>query len=154
MHFTWRKIFTLASMAMLTFTVVHVQAQVISTSRFFLMVEDPCETQDQQGPTWCEKALFRLVSKTDCHEFKPKGRSVIHYCVDGTERTPCQDLGVEFEFQGLRYRVDTNQNVWATNQRGEEVWREIAAFIHTKSPNPSFQWTGNTCVLPASEFER
>jgi hypothetical protein len=125
-------------------------AQVISTSRFYLMIKDPCPDD-----MWCERALFRLVRKSDCKEFKPRGHVVIHYCASDPPRTPCRYMGHEFQFAGLSYRVNEDLFVWATDQRnGKEVWSEQAQFMKTKSPNPSFQRTGNTCVLPAAEFQR
>jgi hypothetical protein len=128
-----------------------VQAQVISTSRFFLMIEDPCATENQQGPTWCKELHFRLIRKSDCKAFTLQGRAVIRYCLSDPPGTPCQDMGSEFDFEGLNYRVD-GLNVWATNKRGHEVFREAATFIRTKSSNPSFQWADNKCALSDVDF--
>ena len=150
-----RILFIAASIAGLASASV-VQAQVISTSRFFLMIEDPCATEDQQGPSWCEVLRFRLVSKSDCKAFKLQGRAVIHYCAGDPPKTPCQDLGGEFDFGSLRYRVN-GLDVWATDRQGHEVFHEAATFIRTKSSNPTFQWIDNKCVLsgvdPGSELQ-
>jgi len=122
------------------------QAHVISTSRFFLMIEDPCATEDQQGPTWCEVLRFRLIRKSDCKAFKLQGRAVIHYCAGNPPKTPCQDLGGQFDFGSLSYRVN-GLDVWATDKQGHEVFHEAGTFIRTKSSNPTFQWIGNKCAL-------
>src|SRR5258706_13400881 len=115
------------------------------------MIEDPCATDDQQGPTWCEKLRFRLIRKTDCKAFNPKGRAVIRYCAGGPPKTPCQDMGSEFSFDGLNYRVD-GLYVWATDRQGHEVFHEGADFIPTKSSTPSFQRIGNKCALSGADF--
>lgn len=128
-----------------------------STSKFFLSISDPCETPGQDGPTWCRKALFRLVRITDCKEFRPKGKPDIRYCMGEPRNTPCGFLGWTFSFNGRTYHLDDSypdRLITESDNRGKTVWEEKTQFIVTKSPNPSFQRTGNVCTLPAAEFKR
>jgi hypothetical protein len=129
---------------------------VVATSRFFLIVMDPCEQPGTQGPTWCKELFFRLIRRSDCREFTPRGAPDIRYCARTTpdeEPTPCQDVGYTFYYGGLAYRARYDR-MYAEDKEGKEVWSEVPKVIVTKSPNPSFQRTGNKCELPAAELQR
>ena len=113
-------------------------AQVIATSKFQLEITDPCEVKGKDGPTWCEKARFRLTRNADCKSFEPRGRHVIRYCLGPPKNTPCGDAGYIFSFGGLRYSVewrgDDSILVEATNNKGKVVWSETAEDLSTE-PN-------------------
>lgn len=129
---------------------------VLSTSRFFLIVTDPCEQPDQQGPTWCKKLYFQLVRKSDCKKFRPRGHPDIRYCMGtpaGEQPTPCGDVGYTFYYGGLIY-TSRYDGMHAEDQSNNIVWSEQPTVLITKSPNPSFQRTGNKCELPAAEHQR
>ena len=148
------RILLMAAVLMPFYSVAIAQGIVIETSKFYLMFEDPCELPGKEGPTWCKDEIVRLISKSDCHESKLKGKNIIRYC-QGQPDTPCEELGASFHYHGLKYWVmGYESNISATNKQGKEVWNEKLTLIHTKSPNPSFQRAGNTCVLPAAEFKR
>lgn len=152
----WRCAICLVILA-LSFPAISAEGLWFSTSKFFLSIADPCETPEQNGPTWCRQALFRIVRKTDCREFKPKGKPDIRYCMGEPKNTPCGFMGWTFSFNGLTYHLDDSypeRLITASDGQGKIVGEEKTEFLVTKSPNPSFQRTGNTCVLPASELQR
>jgi hypothetical protein len=121
-------------------------SMALSTSRFYLLITEPCPRgEDEDGPTWCEQALFRLVRKSDCKEFKPHGRHLIRGCAD-SPGTPCGDNGHEFHLNGVTYNVDAySLQIVASDRKGKRLWAEVATTL--PSPNPSFHWTGQGCSL-------
>jgi hypothetical protein len=152
------KVARILLVATIAFTCDAAQSEgvVLGTSRFFLIVTDPCEQPDQQGPTWCKELFFQLVRRSDCREFKPRGEPDIRYCMgrpSEEEPTPCEDLGYTFHYGGLTYRM-RRDGMHAENKAGKRVWSEVPKIFVTKSPNPSFQRTGNKCELPAAELQR
>jgi hypothetical protein len=128
---------------------------VLETSRFFLIITDPCATPESQGPTWCTRAFFRLVRKSDCREFKPQGRPEIRYCFRSSPDeplTPCEDLGYTFDLDGVTYILRHGRISTEANAR-HDAWAEEPTVIATKSSNPRFQQVGKSCQLVAAGDE-
>jgi hypothetical protein len=130
------------------------QEAVIVTSEFFLMVTDPCETVDSQGPTWCKKLFFRIVRRSDCREFRPKGKPDIRYCARTSpdeDPPPCEDVGYTFFHRGLTYRT-RRDGMHVSDKSGNHIRTEATNVVVTRSPTPSFQLIGNKCALAGVDF--
>ena len=130
------------------------QEVVVVTSEFFLMVTDPCERADSQGPTWCKELFFRIVRRSDCREFKPKGKPDIRYCARTSpdeDPPPCEDIGYTFYYRGLTYRM-RRDGMHVEDKSGNEIRTEAPDVVVTKSPNPSFQLLDNKCALSGVDF--
>jgi hypothetical protein len=134
----------------------NLQAQevVVVTSEFFLMVTDPCERDDSQGPTWCKELFFRIVRRSDCREFKPRGKPDIRYCARTSpdeDPPPCEDIGYTFYYRGLAYMM-RRDGMHVEDKSGNRIRTEAPDVVVTKSPNPSFQLIDNKCALSGVDF--
>ncbi len=139
---------------------VHVQSvrsvgDLVDARRFFLFVTDPCEQDNQAGPTGC-KLEIRLVRKSDCREFKLQGEPNLRYCARSRGDqgpTPCEDLGgYDFHYGGLTYK--SRDRLYAVNKMGKEISSEDARVIAYNAPSPTFHRIGNKCELRSAEIKR